>query len=160
MGNRHPSITPYASYAVADGEIVVAVGNDRQFAGLCTVLRAPELIGDSRFATNPARVDHREELDALLGPLFLRHHRAALADELNAASVPAGAVNDIADAFRFASELGLGSIVELAQGVRQVADPIKLSATPVTYRRVPPGLGADDAAVRAWLCSDSKHAED
>jgi len=65
--------------------------------------------------------------------------------------VPCGPVNDVAEAFALAQAIGLPAIVEMAAGVRQVANPIALSETPVTYRRVPPALGADDAAVRAWL---------
>ena len=86
-----------------------------------------------------------------LGPLVAAHSRARLAADLNAAGVPCGPVNDIRDAFALATELGLGSIVEMAEGVRQVANPISLDGTPVSYRRIPPRLGADDAAVRAWL---------
>jgi crotonobetainyl-CoA:carnitine CoA-transferase CaiB-like acyl-CoA transferase len=156
MGNRHPSITPYASYAVGDGEIVVAVGNDRQFGALCRVLGAAGLALDPRFAANPDRIAHRDELDRLLRPLFLARSRAPLAAELNAAGVPAGAVNDIGDAFAFAAELGLDPIVEMAEGVRQVASPINLEATPVGYRRIPPPLGADDAALREWLRADDR----
>ena len=89
-------------------------------------------------------------MDAL-GPLFAAHSRARLASALNAAGVPCGPVNDVRDAFALAETLGLGSIVEMAEGARQVANPISLNGTPVGYRRVPPRLGADDAAVRAWL---------
>jgi crotonobetainyl-CoA:carnitine CoA-transferase CaiB-like acyl-CoA transferase len=151
MGNRHPSIAPYESFAAADGEIVVAVGTDRQFAALCRELGAAALAGDDRFATNAARVGHREELVAALAPLFVARSRTRLAEALNAAGVPCGPVNDIRDAFELAQTLGLGSIVEMAEGVRQVANPIGLDRTPVSYRRIPPPLGADDAAVRAWL---------
>jgi crotonobetainyl-CoA:carnitine CoA-transferase CaiB-like acyl-CoA transferase len=151
MGNRHPSIAPYESFAAADGEIVVAVGNDRQFAALCRELDCEPLATDARFAANAARVEHREELVDALAPRFALHSRARLSSALNAAGVPCGPVNDIRDAFALAQTLGLGSIVEMAEGVRQVANPIGLQGTPVGYRRVPPRLGADDAAVRAWL---------
>ena len=151
MGNRHPSIAPYESFAAADGEIVVAVGNDRQFRSLCAQLGAAQLGADPRFATNPLRVAHREELDAALAPLFAARSRATLASVLRVAGVPCGPVNDIAEAFALAEALGMPAIVAMAAGVRQVANPIVLSDTPVTYRRVPPALGADDAAVRAWL---------
>jgi crotonobetainyl-CoA:carnitine CoA-transferase CaiB-like acyl-CoA transferase len=151
MGNRHPSITPYESFAAGDGEIVVAVGNDRQFEALCRELGCAGLAGDARFATNAARVEHRDALVDQLAPLFAAHSRARLAADLNAAGVPCGPVNDIREAFALATELGLGSIVEMAEGVRQVANPISLDGTPVSYRRIPPRLGADDAAVRAWL---------
>jgi crotonobetainyl-CoA:carnitine CoA-transferase CaiB-like acyl-CoA transferase len=151
MGNRHPSIAPYESFTAADGEIVVAVGNDRQFQSMCTALGAAELGADPRFATNPSRVEHREQLAQALAPLFASRPRAQLASALSAAGVPCGPVNDVAEAFALAHAIGLPAIVEMAGGVRQVANPITLSQTPVVYRRVPPPLGADDAAVRAWL---------
>jgi crotonobetainyl-CoA:carnitine CoA-transferase CaiB-like acyl-CoA transferase len=151
MGNRHPSIAPYESFAAADGEIVVAVGNDRQFQSLCAELGAPQLGADPRFATNPLRVAHREELAQALAPLFRSLPRAQVASALSGVGVPCGPVNDVAEAFALAQAIGLPAIVEMAAGVRQVANPIALSETPVTYRRVPPALGADDAAVRAWL---------
>jgi crotonobetainyl-CoA:carnitine CoA-transferase CaiB-like acyl-CoA transferase len=156
MGNRHPSIVPYESFAAADGEIVVAVGNDRQFAGLCGALSRPVLAEDARFATNAARVEHRGALIEALAPLFAARTRARLAQALNAAGVPCGPVNDVRDAFGLAASLGLGSIVEMAEGARQVASPISLQATPVSYRHIPPALGADDAAVRAWLRGDDR----
>jgi crotonobetainyl-CoA:carnitine CoA-transferase CaiB-like acyl-CoA transferase len=154
LGNRHPSIAPYESFDAADGEIVIAVGNDRQFAALCCELGTAALATDQRFATNAARVEHRAALLEALGPRFATRPRDALAAALNSAGVPCGPVNDVRDAFAMAETLGLGSIVEMADGVRQVANPISLSGTPVGYRRVPPQLGADDAAVRAWLLAD------
>jgi crotonobetainyl-CoA:carnitine CoA-transferase CaiB-like acyl-CoA transferase len=154
MGNRHPSIAPYESFDTADGEIVVAVGNDRQFDALCRELGCAPLAADERFATNAARVGHREALIEALAPRFAERPRGPLATALNAAGVPCGPVNDIGEAFALAESLGLGSIVEMAEGARQVANPISLDATPVGYRRVPPRLGADDAAVRAWLAED------
>ncbi len=151
MGNSHPSIAPYEAFAADDGEIVVAVGNDRQFESLCRELGCASLASDTRFATNAARVANREALLDALAPAFARQSRAQLARTLNAAGVPCGPVNDVRDAFALAEALGLGSIVEMADGAKQVANPISLHATPVSYRRIPPALGADDAAVRAWL---------
>jgi crotonobetainyl-CoA:carnitine CoA-transferase CaiB-like acyl-CoA transferase len=151
MGNRHPSIAPYESFAAADGDVVVAVGNDRQFGELCRELGAAELAADARFATNRARVEHREALDAELAPRFAARTRADLARALAVAGVPCGPVNDVADAFALADQLGLRSIVSIAEGMRGVASPIGLGATPVRYRRAPPALGADGAQLRAWL---------
>ena len=159
MGNRHPSIVPYESFAAADGEFVVAVGNDRQFVALCRELGQDSIAQDPRFAGNAERVAHREELTGLLAPLFAAHPRAELAGRLNAAGVPCGPVNDISEAFAMAASLGLAPIVELAEGARQVASPISLTATPVGYRRLPPALGADDGAVRAWLRGEAPPAE-
>jgi crotonobetainyl-CoA:carnitine CoA-transferase CaiB-like acyl-CoA transferase len=154
MGNRHPSIAPYESFAAADGEIVVAVGNDRQFLSLCRELGCAALATDVRFATNAARVEHHADLAAALEPLIGARPGAQLAQTLSAAGVPCGPVNDIGGAFALAASLGLPSIVEMAEGARQVASPIALDATPASYRRIPPALGADGDAVRSWLCGD------
>jgi crotonobetainyl-CoA:carnitine CoA-transferase CaiB-like acyl-CoA transferase len=157
LGNRHPSIAPYESFAAADGDLVVAVGNDRQFRSLCQELGCATLADDVRFATNAARVEHHAELVAALAPPFAARPGAALAAALNATGVPCGAVNDVRGAFALAASLGLPSIVEMAQGARQVASPIALDATPVAYRRIPPALrGGDEAAVRAWLRGDDR----
>jgi crotonobetainyl-CoA:carnitine CoA-transferase CaiB-like acyl-CoA transferase len=154
MGNRHPSIAPYESFASADGEIVVAVGNDRQFLSLCRELGCTALATDARFATNAARVEHHADLVAELDPLIGARPGAALAQTLSAAGVPCGPVNDVSGAFALASSLGLPSIVEMAEGARQVASPIALDATPPSYRRIPPALGADGEALRTWLGAD------
>jgi len=158
MGNRHPSIAPYEAFTAADGEIVVAVGNDRQFAALCAELACEPLAADPRFATNPDRVAAREELFEALSPLFATRTRANLTDALTAVGVPCGPVNDVGEAFALAESIGLRSIVEMADGLRQTANPIALDATPVSYRRPPPALGADDAAVRAWLAGPPEAA--
>jgi crotonobetainyl-CoA:carnitine CoA-transferase CaiB-like acyl-CoA transferase len=151
MGNRHPSIAPYESFAAADGEIVVAVGNDRQFAALCRELGCEPLASHGRYATNPARVAARQQLFEALSPLFAARTRASLTHALTAVGVPCGPVNDVGEAFALAEAIELHAVVEMAGGMRQTANPIALDATPVSYRRPPPALGADDAAVRSWL---------
>lgn len=147
MGNRHPSIVPYEPYPTATEPLIIAVGNDRQFAALCGVLGLEELPGDPRFATNTARVQHREALsEALVGALAARP-AAAWAELLTPVGVPCGPVNDLAGAFELAERLGLAPAVDVG-GVRLVANPVTYSATPVTYRRRPPALGEDTEAVR------------
>ena len=146
MGNRHPSIAPYEPLRCADGELVIACGNDRQFASLCTALGAGELAQDPRFATNPARVEHREALVAALESRLARRPAAEWAQRLTAARVPAGTVNDIAQAFALAERLGLqpiAAIPDRARGgaVRLARNPIRLAATPASYRLAPPELG-------------------
>lgn len=144
MGNAHPSIAPYEPYRASDGEVVIAVGNDRQFAALCQVLGTPELAADERFATNIARVEHRDalklELERLLAPRTAADWAAALSD----VRVPAGEVNDIAGAFELAERLGLDPIVSVPRPdgteVRLPANPIRLSATPPAYRTAPPAF--------------------
>ncbi|MFJ4868708.1 CaiB/BaiF CoA transferase family protein [Streptomyces sp. NPDC088757] len=148
MGNRHPSITPYEVFEAEDRPLVLAVGNDRQFRTLCERLGLPELAGDERFATNAARVAHREELAAALaGPLKSRTADVWF-EELTAAGVPCGLINDLAAAFDLADRLGLAPRVpESAAGPGQVAHPIRFGATPPSYRAAPPRLGEHTDAV-------------
>ncbi|MEU6624202.1 CoA transferase [Streptomyces litmocidini] len=152
MGNRHPSIAPYEVFEARDRPLVLAVGNDRQFGALCERLGLPELAGDPRFATNTARVAHREELvEALAGPLGTRTADAWF-EELTAAGVPCGPINDLAAAFDLADRLGLAPRVpESAAGPGQVAHPIRLDATPPSYRTAPPRLGEHTEDVLAEL---------
>lgn len=117
LGNDHPSVTPYGLLATGDGELVVAVGNDRQFVALCEVLGLPELGADERFATNSARTDNRPLLRELLERQLAVKGAEEWAAELLERRVPAGVVNDLPDAQRLAGRLGL-----------RPEQPIRLSA--------------------------------
>ena len=146
MGNQHPSIAPYQLFDTADRPFVLAVGNDKQFASLCTALEIPELSSDERFATNSARVAHRDELVRILDERLAADTADSWFDTLTAAGVPCGPLNDIADAIALAERLGLDPTVEIAdrrceEVSRHIANPIRLSETPPTYRSSPPGLG-------------------
>ncbi|MGI8507065.1 MAG: CaiB/BaiF CoA transferase family protein [Solirubrobacteraceae bacterium] len=145
MGNQHPSIAPYELFGCQDGELVIAVGNERQFGALCAVIDAPQLAEDSRFVTNAARVEHRSELRDELELRLSRRRAADWASALTAARVPAGVVNDVAGAFALAQQLGLEPVIEIpyADGttIALTRNPIRLSATPATYRCAPPPLG-------------------
>ena len=149
MGNRHPSIAPYEVLACADGDLVIAVGNDRQFAILCDAIGAHALAHDPRFATNPDRVAHRDALIDALESALRTAPAAEWSTRLRQARVPAGVVNDIGEAFAFASAIGLEPIVELTRAdgshVRLPRNPIRLSGTPATYRSAPPALGSRTA---------------
>jgi crotonobetainyl-CoA:carnitine CoA-transferase CaiB-like acyl-CoA transferase len=145
MGNAHPSISPYELYPTGDGDLVLAVGNERQFAALCEVLGTPELSADPRFVSNVERVAHREALKTALVTALRARPAAEWAEALTAARVPAGVVNDVAGAFKLAESIGLNPIVEVpdpATGatVPLTRNPIGLSRTPPTYRRAPPAL--------------------
>jgi crotonobetainyl-CoA:carnitine CoA-transferase CaiB-like acyl-CoA transferase len=148
LGNAHPSIAPYELLETGAGQLVLAVGNDRQFGALCQVLGAPELAGDERFATNGQRVAHRDALRAELEGHLARRTAAEWAAELTAVRVPAGVVNDIPGAFALAAALGLDPVVELpgpdGEGVRLTRNPIRLSRTPPSYRTAPPSLPGGD----------------
>jgi crotonobetainyl-CoA:carnitine CoA-transferase CaiB-like acyl-CoA transferase len=153
LGNRHPSITPYETFRAADGELAIACGNDSIFARLCAALDVPELATDARFATNSTRLEHRDELGALLEARLATLPAAEWVVRLTDAGVPAGPINDIAQAFALAAELGLEPVAEV-DGVRTVRSPLRLSDTPVEHRRRPPRLGEHDAELRAWLSGD------
>jgi crotonobetainyl-CoA:carnitine CoA-transferase CaiB-like acyl-CoA transferase len=144
MGNEHPSIAPYAPFPTAEGELVVAVGNERQFSALCQVIDAPGLAEDPRFDSNSARVDNRQALhDQLRQRLALRpaiEWQRLLTD----ARVPAGVVNDVRGAFALAQTLGLASTVSIPRedgsAVLLTRNPVTLSRTPASYRSAPPSL--------------------
>jgi crotonobetainyl-CoA:carnitine CoA-transferase CaiB-like acyl-CoA transferase len=144
LGNAHPSISPYELLETGDGDLVLAVGNDRQFAALCEVIGDPELAGDPRYATNGARVANRVALRADLVARLATRPAVDWARELTAVRVPAGVVNDLRGAFALAQSLGLEPIVEVpvadGETVRLTRNPIGLSRTPPGYRSAPPPL--------------------
>jgi crotonobetainyl-CoA:carnitine CoA-transferase CaiB-like acyl-CoA transferase len=144
LGNAHPSISPYELYATGDGALVVAVGNDRQFAALCEILGAAELARDPRFATNGDRVDNRQALHAELTERLAAGPAEEWAARLRSARVPAGVVNDMRGAFALAQSLGLDPIVEVpapdGAPVALTRNPIRLSETPPSYRSAPEPL--------------------
>jgi crotonobetainyl-CoA:carnitine CoA-transferase CaiB-like acyl-CoA transferase len=150
LGNRHPSITPYETYRAADADFAVACGNDALFRRLCDAIERPELAGDERFATNAARLEHRDALTDELETAFASAAASEWVKRLGAAGVPAGPINDVGEAFAFAAELGLEPWVDV-DGVRTVRSPMTLADTPAAVRRRPPRLGEHDAEIRAWL---------
>lgn len=153
LGNRHPSIAPYAVFPAADRDLVIAVGNDRQFRALAALLGIAPLADDPRYATNEARVAHPDllhaELEAALAAATAEHWVRAMSD----VGVPAGLVNDVSEAIAFASLLSLDPIVELGAS-RTVANPIALADSPPRYRTPPPGL--DEHAGADWLPASEK----
>lgn len=148
LGNAHPSIAPYEVLPTGTGDLVLACGNDRQFAALCGVLGAPELASDERFATNTARVAHRDELRSTLVGLLAAGPAADWASQLLDAGVPAGEVNDIAGAFALAERLGLAPTTTLTtpdgHAISVPANPVRLSRTPARSELAPPALGGTD----------------
>ena len=150
LGNRHPSIAPYELLATGDRPIAVACGTDAQFGRLCRVLDLPELAEDERFARNSDRVANRTQLCHVLEARLRTRPAKDWIDALNAAGVPAGLVNDIAEAFDLAAELGLAPVQQVA-GSTQVTPPIRFDGRPLRVTRRPPALGEHDREVRAWL---------
>jgi crotonobetainyl-CoA:carnitine CoA-transferase CaiB-like acyl-CoA transferase len=125
--------------------MVIAVGNDRQFRSCAEVLGAPEWTDDPRFATNPARVQHRDELYRAMCERLVTLGAEQWFQRLSAVGVPAGPINDIEGAFDLAERLGLSPVASV-EGEPTVANPIRLGRTPVTYRTAPPAIGSTSAA--------------
>ncbi len=147
-GNAHATIVPYQPFAAADGYIMIAVGNDRQFARFCQVLDRPEWVTDERFATNPARVINRERLITAIAEIIAREPVAFWVEKLRAADVPCGPVNDIPTALH-SRQAQARAMVQQIDGIRMVGPAPVFSATPATIRSAPPALGADTEAVLA-----------
>ncbi|HVB78352.1 MAG TPA: CaiB/BaiF CoA-transferase family protein [Candidatus Binataceae bacterium] len=156
LGNAHPNIVPYQVFAASDGHIIVAVGNENQYARLCEIIGRPDLVGDERFATNAARVNHRGELIAIISGIFLTRTMREWLDALERVGVPCGPINTVADVFADPQVQARGLRLDLPHpaigSVPSVANPIKYSATPISYRSAPPMLGADtDEILRDML---------
>ncbi len=151
IGNAHQNIVPYQVFEVSDGHLILAVGNDTQFAKFCDVAGQPQIAADARFARNADRVRHRAILVPMLAQLLKGRSRAAWLAALEAAKVPCGPINDLADVFADPQVRERDMVVNvphpLAGEVRLVASPIKMSLTPVQYRSAPPLLGEHTEAV-------------
>ena len=155
LGNAHPNLVPYETFATADGELAVAVGSERQWPRLCAALGVPELAVDPRFATNGGRVEHRAVLRPLLAERFATLPTADLIAVLEAADIPCGPINDVAAAFAAPQAVAREMTVDVDHPVlgvvRQVGLPFQLSATPASIRTAPPLLGEHGAEVLAEL---------
>jgi len=150
LGNVHPSIEPFATYAAADGSLMICAGNDHQFRQLVISIGAPELVEDPRFSTNSDRVANRDALRPELESRLSLDSAGYWERILNDAGVPAGPVNDIGAGFKLAAGLGLDPVDEF-EGVKTARSPIRLSATPAETRRRPPSLDEQGAEIRQWL---------
>ncbi|MCA8882508.1 MAG: CoA transferase [Rhodobacteraceae bacterium] len=153
-GNAHPNIVPYDVFACADGHVIVAVGNDGQFRRFCDFLGRPGLADDPRFATNPARLTHREMLLADLRPALAVLPMQAVIAGLEARKVPVGPVNTLDLALGSDQAEARGAVIEMdgpGGALRLLGNPLKLSATPVRYDRPPPRCGQDTDALRRFL---------
>jgi crotonobetainyl-CoA:carnitine CoA-transferase CaiB-like acyl-CoA transferase len=150
-GNAHQNIVPYQVFEVADGHLILAVGNDGQFAKFCDVAGCRALAADPRFARNADRVRNRATLVPLVADVMRTRTRADWLQALEAAKVPCGPINDLAEVFADPQVRAREMVVRvphpLAGELPLVASPIKLSATPVQYRRPPPLLGEHTDAV-------------
>jgi crotonobetainyl-CoA:carnitine CoA-transferase CaiB-like acyl-CoA transferase len=160
MGNAHPSLFPYEPLPAADGELIIAAGNDGQFRKLCEVLGVPELPDDPRFARTRDRTANREALRPLLLERLGRRSKMEWFHDLTAAGVPCGPINTIDEGVAFAEGLGLDPVVTPGDGdqaVPSVRNPITFSLTEPSYRLPPPALDEHGAEIRKWL-SEPEHA--
>ncbi|MCR8827462.1 CaiB/BaiF CoA transferase family protein [Pseudosulfitobacter koreensis] len=159
-GNAHPNIVPYDAFECSDGHILLAVGNDAQFARFCDAVGLAGLSEDARFDTNQHRIENRAALMTQMRPALKALARNDVMTRLHAVKVPVGPIHDVAEALTSDQAQARGAVVELpCEGVagghlRLLGNPLKLSATPVTYRRAPPAFGQDTAAVLQMLRTD------
>jgi crotonobetainyl-CoA:carnitine CoA-transferase CaiB-like acyl-CoA transferase len=140
LGNAHPNLAPYQTFAASNGDLIIAVGNDAQFGKLCEVLNLP-LAADPRFATNPARVAHREQLAAIVGQAVAGWAKGALSDALEAVGVPAGPINRLDEAFADPQVKHRGMAIE-RDGIPGVASPIVIDGERMVSDRCSPALGS------------------
>lgn len=146
LANGHPNIVPYQVFDAADGPMILAVGNDAQFRKFCEVAGTSELANDSRFSTNVARIENRAEVCGKVQAVLGTRSRAAWLEALQAVNVPCGPVNNLRDVFEDPHVQARGAHLKMACDWAQdgelnlLANPLKLSETPVSYRRLPPRL--------------------
>jgi len=161
LGNQHPNIVPYQVFETSDGHMVIAVGNDAQFARFCMLLGLDSLPDDPRFTTNIARIANKDTLIALLIPAIRRFRRNDLMAAMDKASVPGGPINSVPEVFASEQVSARGMRIHMdhpctEKGVDLIGNPVKFSKTPVTYRRAPPTCGQHTAEVLASLKTQGK----
>ncbi|SNS30967.1 Crotonobetainyl-CoA:carnitine CoA-transferase CaiB [Sphingomonas laterariae] len=153
LGNEHPNTVPYQDFACADGDVLVALGNDRQFRAFTALIGLPDLPDDPRFVDNAGRNRHRKELQDAMRPAIARWQSADLIAAMEAAKLPGGKVNEIPEILADPQIAARGLIHRLSRSdgteVSVLGYPAKLSRTPVDYRRAPPRSGEDTAEVLA-----------
>jgi len=151
LGNAHPNIVPYQAFQTADGYIILAVGNDAQFERFCDLAEVPEIAADERFRKNSDRVGHRETLVPQISAIMQSKTSADWLEQLNSRGIPCGPINDIEQVFADPQVQHRGLQLELehpvAGKVASVANPIRLSQTPIEYDQAPPLLGQHTDAV-------------
>jgi crotonobetainyl-CoA:carnitine CoA-transferase CaiB-like acyl-CoA transferase len=151
LGNQHPNIAPYQEFPTKDGYIILAVGNDPTFERFCKAFGQEALLADPRFATNPIRVQNRQLVTDTLTPVMKSKTTAEWIDALEALKIGCGPINTLEQVFADPHVKAREMVVEMAHGsgetVQVIANPVKLSATPPSYRSAPPVLGEHTNAV-------------
>jgi succinate--hydroxymethylglutarate CoA-transferase len=159
-GNGHPNIVPYRTYLATDGNLAIAVGNDSQFTTFASALGHPEWAADPRFATNPERVRHREEIDDEVATVIATRSRRDWIEVLDEAGIPAGPISTVSEALASPQAIAREMVVSmdhpLAGQIRTLGLPLRFSDTKASIRRLPPELGADtnEVLIELGLGSD------
>jgi crotonobetainyl-CoA:carnitine CoA-transferase CaiB-like acyl-CoA transferase len=155
LGNQHPNISPYQEYPTKDGYLILAVGNDPTFERFCKAFGQEHLLSDERFATNPKRVANRDLVTQTLTPLMKTKTTTEWVEALEALKIGCGPINTLKDVFADPHVQARNMTLEMDHGsgatVKVIANPVKLSATPPTYRSAPPVLGEHTDAVLSGI---------
>lgn len=152
LGNAHPNIAPYQTFAVSDGHLILAVGNDGQFARFADVIGQPALATDARFLTNSSRVANRVALTEAIAAALATWQRDALLEKLALAHVPAGPINTLEDVFTDAQVLARGMQID-AEGIPGVRTPITMSGAELSLAKRSPRLGEHGDEIRAEIAA-------
>jgi crotonobetainyl-CoA:carnitine CoA-transferase CaiB-like acyl-CoA transferase len=161
LGNQHPNIAPYQVFPTEDGHMVLSIGNDPTFAKFCKNFGLEVMLGDERFTTNAARVANRGAVTEMLSPVLASHPTAWWIGELEALKIGCGPINTLSQVFADPQVIARNTVVEMdhASGakVKVIANPVRLSRSPATYRSAPPVLGQHtDEVLQAWLGLDDE----
>jgi crotonobetainyl-CoA:carnitine CoA-transferase CaiB-like acyl-CoA transferase len=156
LGNQHPNIAPYQVFETEDGAMMLTVGNDPTFVRFCNHFGLAELLLDPRFQTNAARVANRALVSEKLNPLFKQHPTSWWVEKLEALKIGYGPINRLSDVFNDPQVVARGDVIEMTHSsgvpMKLVANPVRLSGTPASYRIAPPILGEHtDEVLRTWL---------
>ncbi len=165
-GNAHPNIVPYDAFECSDGHILLAVGNDAQFARFCDALGIEDAGTDPRFTTNLGRIENRVALMEVIRPAMRAFSKADVLARLQAVRVPCGPINTVEEALTSDQAIARGAVVDMPHtdvengALRLLANPLKFSATPVSYDRPPPRFGQDtDEVLETWGPDNGENAQ-
>lgn len=162
-GNAHANIVPYQVFSASDQDFIIACGNDKQFVALCSAIGLPELPQDPRFVSNALRIKHRQEIGELLSAHFLAGTAKQWVESIHAVQVPVGLINNLAQAFEEPQVQAREMLIEMQHPLKQklkvIGSPIKMSRTPVEYKRAPPMLGEHTDAILRRVVSPEQLAK-
>ncbi|MGL3045546.1 CaiB/BaiF CoA transferase family protein [Acinetobacter pecorum] len=159
-GNAHANIVPYQVFRAADQDFIIACGNDKQFVALSAAIGLPDLPQDPRFVTNALRIQHRTEITELLAKHFLTNTAKHWVQAIHAVKVPVGLINNLEQAFQEPQVQARNMLVEIPHPLKEkltvIGSPIKLSRTPVEYRKAPPMLGEHTNEILSRVVDEEK----